>query len=140
MKWAKYTSAELSNDLKDAGAKQDSAQGRSTGFYGVHPAYLLGETLRPKGYVSAFDCHELWEQLPQTIIVDSVMYGLTLKKVSGGCEAKYMRGDGQMAIGIQLARYSTEVLGKLYLWCLTRTPLMRPDCDEEDDYNILLYK
>ena len=123
----KTTSRGLSKQLKEAGAKQESQwiwREFTGNMKGLEPEYRQNPSATSDVYVhtASFDCHELLEGLPQVIMTLvhglSETWGLTLKKTSCGYEAKYMHGNGQMALGVSLGKTPAEALGRLKLWCL----------------------
>lgn len=119
---SKTTSPELSKQLKEAGAKQESEK------YRVGDLLLNKlELCRGMDFVSSFDCYELLDGLPMHINVSQNLddtevwgYSFSLVQISGGYLAQYLGIDGPEGdyVGDFSAHTPAEALGKLYLWCL----------------------
>ena len=125
----KYTSQKLSEELKAAGAKQNSTQ---CWYLPLDADPVLAPSNGPYREItedntlySAFDCFELFERLP-TVAKDARDYHLTIRKdgspketVYSACfqttSAEYLP-SGFESIGPS----QVEVLGELYLWCLAQ--------------------
>lgn len=111
----KTTSLELSKQLKEAGAKQESEY-----------CWTRGNTDHPKEYLipvngavdsekhcwfmaSAFDCHELLESLPTHTPIE---------KQKKGYRAEITKDNGYQRVWTEIGDTPAEALGKLKLWCL----------------------
>ena len=108
----KVTSRELSEKLRDAGAKQESEWCHEVWLFpvgvNVPTAYLYRgrpKDVHNRDYFSAFDCSELLERLPHPVKIETLE--------SGGFKVENWWLD-EVIVGRPLA----EVLGKLELWRL----------------------
>ena len=112
----KTTILELSEQLKEAGAKQGVSDYKHAKFPSWEPEYMLQNDMRPgKAEYSydSFDCHELLERLPrgafvekevEEAIIDDLLYEADL--------------NGDDCLQVYGGNTPAEALGKLYLWCL----------------------
>ena len=107
----KVTSRELSEKLRDAGAKQESEYCWAKGDADHPEEYLVPvngavDSCRHNWFIaSSFDCHELLESLPHPVKIETLE--------SGG-----FRVENWWLDEVIVGRPLTEVLGKLKLWLL----------------------
>ena len=108
----KVTSRELSEKLRDAGAKQESEWCHEVWLFpvgvNVPTAYLYRgrpKDVHNRDYFSAFDCAELFEGLPTGSSVVKNLDG----SYSGVSDPFWKAFEGLTPV---------EVLGELRLWCL----------------------
>ena len=107
----KTTNLELSEQLKEAGAKQESKEAICllSGKV-ITPDYCISacgyKAIDCIGQVSSFDCHELLERLPYLCHVWKVENEFIARALGIGVNISF-RADTP-----------AEALGKLKLWCL----------------------
>ena len=113
----KVTSLELSKQLKEAGARQESER-----FWFVSSKMLgVGKSPVNAPQVAAFDCAELLEGLPVMIVTDKGNRFLVMGRYPNHdywIGYKYVDGDGSLPGPVFHNRDFVESLGKTKLWCL----------------------
>ena len=136
----KVTSLELSKQLKEAGAKQESqwwwieyddVSGSSPPFCLLVPCEgISGKWNAPPRKESAelrrwstFDCAELLERLPKAVTVEvlptkTMYYHLNLAPGGDDWSAWYDHDSKSDTLWGTHGNTPAEALGKLYLWCL----------------------
>lgn len=115
------TSLELSKQLKEAGAKQESERFYSLSSDSAFRLEGWPPGFRPEGWIAAFDCAELLKGLPSTIEID----GWDCILIIWVCEDCYQVGyyeqdyEGPYIRSEEpIEKELHEALGKLKLWCL----------------------
>lgn len=122
----KTTRRELSKQLKEAGAKQESESYCMPGFDCSFRSDNRPMKLRPNGWIASFDCHELLERLPN----DGSKFVTLNSEGPDGFSVRYQDCAGGK--GDQHSEYANtpaEALGKLYLWCLENKHIKK-DCEK----------
>lgn len=127
----KYTSRELSKQLKEAGAKQESE--KCYIMVGDTPAALEWEIAEAhkscrggkEELIATFDCFELLERMPSWADVDTAkgrfecrLYMTKDDKIDPSYSFFYWHEGTQGAFSFGRDNTPAEALGKLYLWCL----------------------
>jgi len=121
----KVTSLELSKQLKEAGAKQESEYRWETESKWTDTGVALIRKPMGWNYVrrsqyAAFDCAELLERLPRELEHEDALYHLAVHVWGSTDEpytAEYENSTGG-TLKYTIANTPAEALGKLYLWCL----------------------